>query len=115
MSQSDAPKTLSLHLKDASELQQAFMPFIVQGGLFVATLDDYDLGDRVRLKLQLLRESEISHIDGTVIWITPPHAQDNREAGIGLQFDAVSTELLLPRISEYLATTNERSVSTHTL
>lgn len=115
MSQPDTTKTFSLHLKDVSELQQAFMPFIVQGGLFITTLDDYDLGDNIGLSLQLLEESDIYPIDGTVIWITPPHAQDNRQAGIGLQFDAASAELLLPRILQYLATTNTAPIPTNTL
>jgi type IV pilus assembly protein PilZ len=105
MSQSDNTKTFSLHLTNLNELQQAFMPFVAQGGVFIATLEDYNLGDKVELKLQLLQEPEPYHIDGKVIWITPPNAQDNRQAGIGVQFDTASSERLLPRILQYLKET----------
>lgn len=115
MNQFDDTKTLSLHFTNLSELQLAFMPFVAQGGLFIATLEDYDLGDKVELKLQLLQESEPYSIDGKVIWITPPHAQDNRQAGVGVQFDAASSERLLPRILQYLITSNVHHVSIDTM
>ena len=40
-------RVLSLTIRDEPVLYAAYMPFVHNGGLFVPTTDDYDLGDEV--------------------------------------------------------------------
>ena len=80
--------TLSVALKSKEELYAANMPFVKDGGLFIATSADHPLGTPVRLQLELMEETEVFHIEGKVIWKTPLAAQGNMTAGVGVQFTA---------------------------
>lgn len=77
---------LSLAVKDKAQLYGAYMPYLKQGGIFVPTVKRYFLGDEVFLLLTLPESSERLPVAGKVIWVTPPGAQGNRPAGIGVQF-----------------------------
>lgn len=77
---------LSLSIKDKSVLHAAFMPFLKNGGLFIPTVRQYELGNEVFMLLKLMDEAERLPVAGTVVWITPPLAQGNRAAGIGIHF-----------------------------
>lgn len=94
MQQSDGRDTnrhshgiLSLTIREKAVLHAAYMPFIRNGGLFVPTTRNYELGAEVFMLLKLLDEPEKLPVAGTVIWITPNRAQANRAAGIGVQFN----------------------------
>jgi type IV pilus assembly protein PilZ len=90
---------LTLTLKDKAGLYAAYMPFIRNGGIFVPTNRRYFLGDEVFLLLTLPDSSERRPVAGKVVWVTPPGAQGNRTAGVGVQFpdtpegDAVRTQI----------------------
>ena len=77
---------LSLSIKDRQSLYSAYMPFVEGGGLFVGSSKRFNLGDEVFLLLTLAELEERLPIPGKVVWITPPGAQGNRKAGIGVQF-----------------------------
>ena len=79
---------LSLAIKDKAVLYAAYMPFVKNGGLFIPTKKDYELGDEVFMLLNLMDEAEKIPVAGKVVWITPKGAQGNRAAGIGVQFSA---------------------------
>ena len=74
---------LSLAIKDKAVLYAAYMPFVKNGGLFIPTKKDYQLGDEVFMLLNLMEEAEKIPVAGTVVWITPKGAQGARVAGIG--------------------------------
>ena len=77
---------LSLALKDRNTLYTAYLSFVKNGGIFVATPKKYSIGDEVFVLMTLPESSERLPVAGKVIWITPPGAQSNRAAGIGVQF-----------------------------
>ncbi len=77
---------LHVHVKDAERLHRAYMPFIVQGGLFIPSDKSYRLGDCLFLVLHLPGDEEPVSVTGKVVWITPPHPQGNRRPGVGVQF-----------------------------
>lgn len=81
---------LSLTIKDKGALYSAYMPFIKGGGLFVPTNKPYKLGDEVFMLLKLMEEPERLPVVGKVVWKTPAGAQNNRIAGIGIQFNGDS-------------------------
>ena len=80
------PGLLTLTIKDKSALYLAYMPYVINGGLFIPTNSSYRLGDEVFMLLNLMGEDEKIPVAGTVIWMTPKGAQGKRTAGIGVQF-----------------------------
>ena len=86
MSDNNRQGILSLTIKDKAVLYAAYMPFLDNGGIFVPTNKRYRIGDEVFMLLTLMDEPAKIPIAGRVVWITPPGAQGNRQAGVGVQF-----------------------------
>ncbi len=107
---------LSLAIKDKASLYSAYMPFVKNGGIFVPTPKRYHLGDEVFLLLSLMEERERLPVAGKVVWVTPPGAQGNRVAGIGVQFaDSPESEALRGKIETLLAGILNADKPTHTM
>ncbi|MBB5015230.1 PilZ domain-containing protein [Rehaibacterium terrae] len=107
---------LSLAIKDKSALYNAYMPFVKGGGIFVPTTRRYALGDEVFILLTLMEEKDRLPVAGKVVWITPPGAQGNRTAGIGVQFaDTAEGEAVRNKIETLLAGTLNADKPTHTM
>lgn len=107
---------LSLAVKDKAQLYSAYMPYLKYGGIFVPTPKRYFIGDEVFLLLILPESSERLPVAGKVIWVTPPGAQGNRMAGIGVQFaDTHEGENVKGKIETLLAGTLNAEKSTHTM
>ena len=65
-----AKKTMiALTIKDKVVLHNYYMPFIKNGGLFIANRTEYDVGDDVFILLYLMDESEKIPVAGKVAWI----------------------------------------------
>lgn len=95
---------LSHAIKDKAALYGAYMPFLKHGGIFVNTTRRYFLGDEVFLLLTLPESSERLPVAGKVVWVTPPGAQGNRPAGIGVQFpETAEGEAVKGKIEALLA------------
>ncbi len=117
MSEEAAPRQgiLSLTIRDKSALYAAYMPFINGGGLFIPTKKSYRLGEEVFMLLTLMDETEKIPVAGKIVWITPPGAQGNRAAGIGVQFSEQDDGAARNKIEGYLAGALESERPTHTL
>lgn len=105
---------LSLTIKDKSVLYAAYMPFIKDGGLFIPTNKQYQLGDEVFMLLKLMDEPEKIPVAGKVVWITPKGAQGNKVAGIGVQFTG-DDNLARDKIETLLAGALKSDRITHTM
>ena len=106
---------LSLTIRDKNALYAAYMPFVKNGGLFIPTNKQYQLGDEVFLLLNLMDESERIPVAGKVVWITPRNSEGYRSTGIGVQFSEQDGGATRDRIENYLAGTLESDRPTHTL
>ncbi len=107
---------LSLAVKDKAQLYSAYMPYVKSGGIFIPTTKRYSLGDEVFLLLSLLEDKERLPVAGKVIWVTPPGAQGNRTAGIGVQFaDSAEAETVKGKIETLLAGSLDADKPTHTM
>jgi len=107
---------LSLAIKDKGALFNAYMPYVKGGGLFVPTSKRYNPGDEVFILLSLMDEKDRLPVAGRVVWITPPGAQGNRTAGIGVQFAETSEgEAIKNRIETMLAGSLSGEKPTHTM
>ncbi len=105
---------LSLSIKDKAALYSAYMPFVTNGGLFVATDKNYTLGEEIFLLLNIMDEPEKIPVAGKVVWITPQGAQGNRSAGIGVQFSD-QDDTARRTIENHLAGSLQSDRPTHTM
>ena len=105
---------LSLTIKDKAVLYAAYMPFLINGGLFIPTNKPYKINDEVFMLLNLMEEPEKIPVAGRVIWVTPRGAQGNRAAGIGVQFNG-QDDTANRKIETYLAGSLESDRPTHTM
>ena len=110
----DKPGLLTLTIKDTSALYLAYMPFVRNGGLFIPTKKEYQLGDEVFMLLNLMDEAEKIPVAGKVVWVTPKGAQGNRAAGIGVQFND-QDDVARSKIETYLAGALQSDRHTHTM
>ncbi|MBT6042936.1 MAG: pilus assembly protein PilZ [Gammaproteobacteria bacterium] len=78
-----------LHISDVHILENIYMPYIKNGGLFVPADTDAAIGDQVFLMITLFDHATKIAIDATVIWITPKHTQENKVQGFGVSFNDV--------------------------
>lgn len=106
---------LSLSIKDKNALFAAYMPFVLNGGLFIPTNRNYALGDEVFMLLTLMEETERLPVAGKIIWITPKGAEGYRATGIGVQFSDQDGGLARNKIETYLAGALKSDTSTHTM
>lgn len=105
---------LSLTIKDKAVLYAAYMPYLINGGLFIPTNKPYNLNDEVFMLLNLMDEQEKIPVAGKVVWVTPKGAQGNRAAGIGVQFNG-QDETANSKIENYLAGSLDSDRPTHTM
>lgn len=104
---------MPLNIKDKSVLYASYMPYLQDGGLFIATTKQYKLGDEVFMLLKLLEEPERIPVGGKVVWITPVGAQGNKQAGIGVQF--ANGNMARDKIETLLAGAVKSDRPTHTM
>ncbi len=106
---------LSLSIKDKNALFAAYMPFVVNGGLFIPTNRSYQIGDEVFMLLTLMDETERLPVAGRIIWITPKGAEGYRATGVGVQFSDQDGGLARNKIETYLAGALQSDRPTHTM
>ena len=107
---------LSMCIRDRAALCAAYMPFLRNGGVFIPTGRDFQMGETVYLSLSLLESPIRIPLVGQVAWVTPPGAQGGRAQGIGLHFDDSDTSReARAEIERLLGNAVPSSRRTHTL
>ncbi len=106
---------LSLNIKDKTALYAAYMPYVNNGGLFIPTGKNYSLGDEVFMLLSLMDDKDRLPVAGKIIWVTPQGAQNNKSAGIGVQFSTQDNGTTRNKIEGYLAGALQADRPTHTM
>ncbi|NVK21744.1 MAG: PilZ domain-containing protein [Kangiellaceae bacterium] len=109
------PGILTIHVEDKDDLYAAYMPFVENGGIFIQTTKEYNLGDEVFMLLSLIDEPEKLPIAGKIVWITPIGAQGNRKPGIGIQFSDQDNGQTKNKIETMLAGRLDSDKPTHTM
>ena len=109
------PSVMQLAIKEKGALYAAYIPFFVEGGIFVPTPREYRLGDDVYVLLTLPDDTQRYPVAGRVAWVTPARSGGNRTQGVGIQFpkDEKSRQLK-HKIEEILGTSlgSERPTQT---
>ncbi|MFZ2738340.1 MAG: PilZ domain-containing protein [Burkholderiaceae bacterium] len=107
------PTVIQVSFKDSAELFDCYIPQFVDGGIFIVTARDFQLGDDIYLLLTLLDEPHRYPIAGKVSWMTPDKAAGGRSQGVGIQFPKDERSLALKlKIEEIL--TAYQSPNPHT-
>jgi len=106
---------ISIAIKDKQALYMSYMPYVKNGGLFVPTKKDYNLGDEMFLLVKIMDEVEPVHISGKVIWVSPPGALGNRPQGVGVQFMGDDAKKTANLIESKLGASISLTRSTHTM
>ena len=97
------PSVIQLVFREKGALYAAYMPIFAEGGLFVPTTRDYQLGDDIYLLLTLPGDPQRYPVAGKVGWLTPANAPGGRTQGVGVRFPVdEKTRLLKMRIEEVL-------------
>ena len=82
------PSVIQLAIQEKAALYAAYIPLFAEGGIFVPTAREYQLGMDVYLLLTLPDDSQRYPVAGKVAWITPASASGGRTQGIGISFPA---------------------------
>ena len=99
------PSVVQLAIKEKGALYAAYIPLFTEGGMFIPTTRDYQLGEDIYVLLTLPEDTQRYPIAGRVAWVTPARAAGNRTQGVGIQFpkDEKSRQLKA-KIEELLGT-----------
>lgn len=116
MSTAKAPKqgVITLALKEKNALYSSYMPFIKNGGVFVPTNRQYELGDEIFLLLTLMDDPQRHPVAGKVVWITPKSTNGN-PVGVGVQFTGDNKTDVQKKIDTFLAGTHSSDRPTYTM
>lgn len=110
------PSVIQLVFKERGALYAAYMPALTDGGLFVPTQRECQLGDDMYLLVSLPDDPQRYPVAGKVAWITPPNASGGRTQGVGVRFpNDEKTRALKLRIEESLGSSLASAKPTQTL
>ena len=110
------PSVIQLVFKERGALYAAYMPALTDGGLFVPTQRECQLGDDMYLLVTLPDDPQRYPVAGKVVWITPLNASGGRTQGVGVRFpNDDKTRALKLRIEEILGTSLASAKPTQTL
>ena len=97
------PSVVQLAIKEKAALYAAYIPLFKEGGVFIPTTREYQLGADVYLLLTLPEDTQRYPIAGKVAWVTPAKAAGNRTQGVGVRFpNDEKSRLLKLKIEEIL-------------
>ena len=97
------PSVIQLAIKEKAALYAAYIPLFKEGGVFIPTAREYQLGADVYVLMTLPDDTQRYPIAGKVAWVTPPRAAGNRTQGVGVRFpNDEKSRLLKLKIEEIL-------------
>ena len=97
------PSVVQLAIKEKGALYAAYIPLFKEGGVFIPTARDYQLGADVYVLMTLPDDTQRYPIAGKVAWVTPSRAAGNRTQGVGVRFpNDEKSRLLKLKVEEIL-------------
>jgi type IV pilus assembly protein PilZ len=97
------PSVVQLAIKEKAALYAAYIPLFKEGGVFIPTAREYQLGADVYVLLTLPEDTQRYPVAGKVAWVTPARAAGNRTQGVGVRFpNDEKSRLLKLKIEEIL-------------
>ena len=100
---SSRPSVIQLAIKEKAALYAAYIPLFKEGGVFIPTAREYQLGADVYVLMTLPDDTQRYPIAGKVAWVTPARAAGNRTQGVGVRFpNDEKSRLLKLKVEEIL-------------
>lgn len=97
------PSVVQLAIKEKAALYAAYIPLFKEGGVFIPTTREYQLGADVYVLMTLPDDTQRYPVAGKVAWVTPARAAGNRTQGVGVRFPSdEKSRLLKMKIEEIL-------------
>ena len=97
------PSVVQLAIKEKAALYAAYIPLFKEGGVFIPTAREYQLGADVYVLMTLPDDTQRYPVAGKVAWVTPAKAAGNRTQGVGARFpNDEKSRLLKLKIEEIL-------------
>lgn len=97
------PSVVQLAIKEKAALYAAYIPLFKEGGVFIPTAREYQLGADVYVLMTLPDDTQRYPVAGKVAWVTPAKAAGNRTQGVGVRFpNDEKSRLLKLKIEEIL-------------
>ncbi len=97
------PSVIQLAIKEKAALYAAYIPLFKEGGVFIPTAREYQLGADVYVLMTLPDDTQRYPVAGKVAWVTPARAAGNRTQGVGVRFPSdEKSRLLKLKIEEIL-------------
>jgi type IV pilus assembly protein PilZ len=110
------PSVIQLAIKEKAALYAAYIPMFTEGGVFIPTTRDYNLGDDVYVLLSLPEDIQRYPVAGKVAWVTPAKAAAGRTQGVGIMFPKdEKSRLLRLKIEEILGASLNSDRPTQTI
>ena len=110
------PSVVQLAIKEKGALYAAYIPLFTEGGMFIPTTRDYQLGEDIYVLLTLPEDTQRYPIAGRVAWVTPAKAQGGRTQGVGIRFPAdEKSKQLKHKIEEILGSALASDKPTQTI
>ena len=106
---------IAFSITDRGALYSAYMSFTQNGGVFVPTSRQYELGDNVFMLLKVMDDLSPAAVNGKVVWETPPGSQGNKTPGVGIAFDEEDNGDTKSNIEQHLAAALQGERPTHTM
>lgn len=94
------PTVLQLRMDTPLDLYQAYISVFTEGGLFVQTSQDYQMGEELYGLLTLPQDPKRYPLIGYVAWITPANSPTGRPQGVGVRFSADARGAILKNTIE---------------
>ena len=80
------PTVIQLAIREKAALYAAYIPMFAEGGIFIPSDREYQLGDDIYVLITLPDDHQRYPVAGKVAWITPARASGNRTQGVGVRF-----------------------------
>ena len=108
-------KEITATFNNKDDLAEAYMPFVLKNGIFIASEGEYDLHETIIVTLLLPSQEDPLIFSGKIIWITPRTAINNKKPGIGVQLIGVNGSAACQKIEELIGSHLSEDQQTNTL
>lgn len=74
--------------RNIQQLYGSYMPFVNNGALFFISQERVELGQTIKVSVQLPDDLESTIFDGRVVWVNPIGSHGGRPVGFGISLGA---------------------------
>lgn len=100
-------KSISHRFENTKQLQNAFLPFVSNGGILIPTTEKVELGEKIIVEL-LLPDNHSVRFTGKVIWTTPDIKHDIQPT-IGIEFSEENAGEIRGKVNSYFKKVAEKA------